>query len=124
MRTMLVGRLSGQNEIVETHDDSEKNPGIRKLGDFLKEVGMDNHPACLELSQVLKVNHEKFIECAENGFVDHSSRQNIADYVYNFRLCGKQLHFLQSQSGSEGTKNVPDEYNHLNYQPSVLSGGN
>ena len=122
MKLILCRRLNGQNEITETADDIATNPGIKNFSEFLAELKMDTHPACLELAQVLKVSHEKFIECAEKGYIDHSSQVNIARYVEGLRFCGEQVDFLQSQSGSEGSKNTPSEYNRLNYQPRVLAG--
>ena len=122
MKLILWRRLNGQNEITETADDITTSHGIRKLSEFLAELKMDTHPACVELAQVLKVSHEKFIKCAENGYIDDSSQVNIARYVEGLRLCGEQIDFLQSQSGSEGSKNTPTEYNRLNYQPRVLAG--
>src|SRR3972149_1030288 len=119
MKTILVRRLHGQNEIVRTKDGAHEVQGVEKLGDFLKELKMDNHPQLMELAQVLKVDFDQFIQCAIAGYVDHSSRENIANYVFSIRLNGAQIDFLQSQTGNAGHHNIPADYNHLNYQPSV-----
>ena len=119
MKKILVRRLNGDNNIVETTDDVAQESSFTKMDEFLKKIGFNSHTGHLELAQVLKVPYDEFIECAENGFIDHSSRVNIANYVQNYRLCGEQIDFLQRQGGSAGKINTPSEYNHLNYKMKV-----